>query len=127
MLDPASLAIGYIYLKFGTTVASALGLMYGAFKVINWIKTKFININDNVLNLKNSLDTNFAGLREDVKEQTTVIASALSEQRQDFRTFYAPTLLMLQQSQAQQTLKAAPVRAKRATRKPAKKKLDKSR
>jgi hypothetical protein len=122
MFDPASLATGYLYLKYGTTIVSFLGIVFGVFRVISWVKNKFIAINDNVLDLKTSLETNFTGLRDDVKEQTKVIASALSEQRQDFRTFYAPTLLMLQQSQVQQNLQPSPARAKRATRKPAKRK-----
>ena len=92
----------------------------GVFKVINWIKTKLSSIDMNVVELKNSMDANVAGLREEIKSQTHTIASALSEQRQDFRTFFAPSLLMAQQHyvmpHAAVPLKAKPVRV----RKPAK-------
>jgi hypothetical protein len=98
-------------LKIAGTGVSALGFIFGVFKVINWVKNKFTSIDANVVELKNSMDTNFNGLREDIKHQTTTLASALSEQRQDFRTFYAPTLLMMQQFQ-----QPAPVRAKPSKR-----------
>jgi len=100
-------------------VTTLVSLAYGVFKVITWIKNKFTSIDENVVALKTSMDTHITGLREDIKSQTTTIASALSEQRADFRTFYAPTLLMLQQQSAQQLI---PVRAKRPARKPARKK-----
>ena len=94
-------------------------LLFGIFRGWLWVKNKFVNIDNNVVELKKSLDTHISGLREDVQDQTKTIAGALSEQRQDFRTFYAP-LFMLQQAQAQQL--AAPARAKRASRKPTRKK-----
>ncbi len=97
-----------------------MGFAYGVFKVITWVKNKFISINDNVVELKNSMDTHITGLREDIKLQTSTIATALSEQRADFRTFYGPAMMMQFQTQLQQN--AVPVRAKRAVRKPAKKK-----
>ena len=93
--------------------------------MITWIKNKFISIENNVVELKKSVDTNIGGLREDIKTQTSAITTALSEQRQDFRTFYAPTLLMMQQQSAQfqASTTLAPVRAKRPVRrKPAVKK-----
>jgi hypothetical protein len=90
------------------------GLLFGVFKVINWIKSKLTNIDSNVVELKKTFESNMAGLREDIKSQTTTLATALSEQRADFRTFYAPTLLMMQQQQLQEPL---PVRAKRPIRK----------
>ena len=91
-------------------------LIVGVYKVINWIKSKLTNIDSNVVALKDSMDTHISGLREDIKLQTSTIATALSEQRQDFRTFYAPSMLM-QQMQALQAPAAVPVRAKRAVRK----------
>ena len=99
-------------IKILSGIVSALGLLYGVFKVINWIKSKLTSIDSNVVELKNSLESHIGGLREDIKTQTTTLASALAEQRQDFRTFYAPTLLYMQQSQ--NPLQTAPARAKRA-------------
>ena len=116
MPDPISLATIMFILKILGGVMTFSTVIVGVFKVINWIKTKFISINDNVVELKNSMDTHISGLREDIKLQTSTIATALSEQRQDFRTFYAPSMLM-QQMQSFQTQAAVPVRAKRAVRK----------
>ena len=80
-----------------------------------------------MVQLKESIDTHVNGLRDEMKSQTHTIATALSEQRQDFRTFFAPSLLMAQQQQyiLQSGLSqaAVPIKAKRrsSTRKPAKK------
>ena len=93
-----------------TALSTAL---FGVFKVINWIKAKFVSIDDNVVKLKDSMDVHITGLRDDIKEQTKTISNALSEQRQDFRMLYAPTLLMLQQTQQ---FGPAPVRAKKPVR-----------
>jgi hypothetical protein len=109
-------------------IASALsfigGLLFGVFKVINWVKTKLSSIDSNVVELRNSMDANFTGLRDDIKAQTNTIATALSEQRQDFRTFYAPSLMMMmQQNHVASVLSAAvPAKAKRAPRRQTKKK-----
>jgi hypothetical protein len=91
------------------------GLIFGVFRVINWIKTKFINIDANVTALKNTMETGFNNLSEDIKSQTTSMVSELKEQRQDFRTFYAPILMMQQQSSQQ--MAATPARAKRSPQK----------
>lgn len=87
---------------------SAIGILFGVFKVINWIKSKLTSIDSNVVELKQSMSSHVNGLREDIQEQTKVISSALGEQRQDFRTFYAPTLLMMQQAQMTAPVKAKP-------------------
>src|ERR1039457_6322543 len=86
-------------LKITSGILSVMGVVFGVFKVINWLKTTFTRIDNNVVELKNSMDTHILGLREDIKVQTSTIASALSEQRADFRTFYAPTMLMQLQQQ----------------------------
>ena len=99
--------------------ASVLGLFFGVFRVIGWIKTKFSSIDSNVIELKKSLDSNIGGLREDLKHQTTTLAAALSEQRADFRTFCAPSLLVAQHLATTQIPLAAPVRAKRSVRRKA--------
>ena len=119
MMDPISFATLLLFCKIIGTVTTLITLPIGVFKVISWVKNKFNSIDNNVVELKNSLNSHFDALRSDVQEQTKTIAGALSEQRQDFRTFYNP-LLMLQQAQAQQL--ATPVRAKRASRKPIRKK-----
>ncbi len=103
-------------LKIAGTGVSALGFVFGVFKVINWIKGKFVSIDNNVVALKQSMDASIGGLREDIKHQTSTLAAALSEQRQDFRTFYAPTLLMMQQMQQPAPLRAKP-RRRAATKK----------
>jgi hypothetical protein len=106
----------YIILKILGGISTFTGLTFGVFKVITWIKNKFNNIDANVVALKSSMDTHINGLREDIKTQTTTLANALSEQRADFRTFYAPTLLLLQQHQQALAL-PTPARAKRVVRK----------
>ncbi len=115
LLDAAKLV------SAGTAV---IGLIAGVFKVITWIKSKLTSIENNVVDLKKSVDTNIGGLREDIKTQTTAITTALSEQRQDFRTFYAPTLLLMQQQSAnfQANTTLAPARAKQPIRRKAPKK-----
>lgn len=92
-------------------VISASGLLFGVFRVINWIKNKFINIDKNVTDLKDSMDKNMVGLRDDIKAQTASITDALKEQRADFRTFVAPVLLQTQFTNS--SLITTPVRAKR--------------
>jgi hypothetical protein len=109
-----SLATLLLILKFIGGVVSALTLLFGVFKVINWVKNKFINIDANVTALKDSMETGLNKLSDDIKSQTHTIATELKEQRQDFRTFYAPILMM---QQMQQSMNAAPVRAKRSPRK----------
>jgi hypothetical protein len=120
MIDPVTMAtlvtLGSEILKIWIPAGA---LLFGIFRGWLWVKNKFVNIDANVIEMKKSLDTHFDALRSDVQDQTKTIAGALSEQRQDFRTFYAPMFLM-QQSQVQQA--AAPVRAKKAPRKPARKK-----
>jgi hypothetical protein len=105
--------------KIISAILSILGLFYGVFKVINWVKTKLSSIDSNVVSLKTSIDSLIGGLRDDVKDQTQSLTNELREQRQDFRTFYSPILLMMQQ---QQQLQPAPVRAKRPPQKRVKKK-----
>lgn len=100
--------------KITSGIIGSITFLFGVFKMINWIKTKLTNIDENVIKLKDSMDSHITGLRQDIKEQTHIISNALTEQRNDFRTFYAPTLLMMQQQQAQT---AVPVRAKRTVRK----------
>ena len=118
MPDPISLATILLILKIAGGITTFSGFVIGVFKVITWIKNKLSNIDSNVVALKNSMDTHIGGLREDIKLQTSTIATALSEQRADFRTFYAPSLLMMQQQSSQfQAAAAMPVRAKRAQRK----------
>lgn len=117
MTDPISLATLFLVGKIVGTVTTIGGLFIGVLKVITWIKNKLTNIDSNVVALKNSMDTHISGLREDIKAQTSTIATALSEQRADFRTFYAPSLLMMQQTNAQFNAAAVPVRAKRPARK----------
>lgn len=96
-------------------IATSIGFLFGVFKVINWVKTKFTNIDANVLTLNETINTNFTALRDDIKDQTKVLNSSLSEQRQDFRTFFTPLLMGLQTQSS--VLNAAPARARRNTRK----------
>lgn len=105
-MEPISVAALLGGIKIVSSIVSALGLVFGVFKVITWIKNKFTSIEANVVDLKSSME----GVREDIKHQTSTLASALSEQRQDFRTFYAPTLLMMQQMQQPAPLRAKPRR-----------------
>lgn len=105
-------------LKVITTIAGSLALLFGVFKMINWVKNKFININNNVIALEQSLTTNMQGLREDIKDQTHTLATELREQRQDFRTFYGPYIMHMNM---QQQLQPATARAKKRTPAKAKK------
>ena len=84
--------------KITSAVVTAFSLLFGVFKVINWIKGKFVSINENVVELKTMMTENMTGLREDIKNQTTTLASELREQRQDFRTFYAPYIVQSMQA-----------------------------
>lgn len=119
MLIEAGLLLGLANdLKIIGSILTGCSLLFGVFKVINWIKTKFINIDANVTQLKDSMDKNLSGLRQDIKEQTKSITDALSEQRQDFRTFYAPTLLHMQSQFS--TPPVIPARAKKVIKKPKK-------
>jgi hypothetical protein len=83
---------------------SAIGILFGVFKVINWIKSKLTSIDSNVVELKQSMSAHVNGLRDDIQEQTKVISHALGEQRADMRSFYLPFL--------QTQLISAPVKAK---------------
>lgn len=104
------------------TVMTLIGIPVGVMKIINWVKTKFINIDANVTALKSTMEVGFDKLNENIQNQTTTIATELKEQRADFRTFYAPTLLMMQQAASIPQQSPAPVRAKRSPRKKIKKK-----
>jgi hypothetical protein len=117
MLDPISITVFASVARDISIISSIAGGAYGIFKVISWVKGKFVSIDNNVVELKNSMDNHITGLREDIKTQTAILASALSEQRADFRTFYAPTLLLMQQAQQSLYQPPAPIRAKRAPRK----------
>ena len=116
-MEPLSIASITIIAKNFSIIVSVLGLLFGVFKVINWVKSKLTNIDANVIALKNSMDTHITGLRDDIKDQTAAITSALSEQRQDFRTFYAPMSLLMQNQQNQyQAIVAAKKPIKRKSR-----------
>ena len=117
-MEPITLTIVFSVLKDASIIASSVAALFGVFKVINWIKTKIANIDSNVVELKTSMDTHIIALRNDVKDQTTAITAALSEQRQDFRTFYAPTLLMMQNQQNQ--FQPVPIRAKKQVKRKSK-------
>ena len=110
-----SLTLIWLIIKIIGAASSVLAFIFGVFKVINWVKNKFINIDANVTSLKSTMENGFKNLSDDINKQTSTIAGELKEQRQDFRTFYAP-ILMMQQMQQQPPL-VAPVRAKRAPRK----------
>lgn len=116
-MEPLSIASITIIAKNFSIILSIVGLLFGVFKVINWIKSKLTNIDSNVIALKESMDGHITGLRDDIKEQTVAITSALSEQRQDFRTFYAPMSLLMQNQQNQyQAAFAAKKPVKRKTK-----------
>jgi len=117
-MDPISWATLMLAGKILGAVTGAVGFAAGVIKVIMWIKNKFTSIDDNVVELKKSMDTHITALRNDVKDQTTAITAALSEQRQDFRTFYAPTLLMMQNQQNQ--FQPVPIRAKKQVKRKSK-------
>ena len=121
MIDPVTLgsvAVAYEIAKYWIPIIAA---MFGLFKVINWVKTSFIDIKDKV----HSLNTNITGLITKVEEQTTAVVKKTEEQthavvgevkelRGDFRTFYVPALL----TQNQLTGKPSRV-GQRAKKKPA--------
>ena len=90
MPDLISVTLILTILKITGGLTALCTFMFGVFKVINWIKTKLANIDANVVDLKNSMDENIGGLREEIKFQTATLATALSEQRSDFRSYYAP-------------------------------------
>ncbi len=122
MPELISLSLLLTVFKIVGGVGTCTGFIFGVFKVISWIKAKFISIDQNVVDMKNSMDSHITGLREEIKNQTTTLAGELREQRQDFRTFYAPTLLhMLQNNKAQETA-PVPVRARKQPIKIVKKK-----
>lgn len=108
--------------KIFGAIVTLLTALFGVFKVIGWVKNQLTKIDNNVVELKASFDKGINDLREDVKDQTKTIATALSEQRSDFRTFYAPTLLLMQQNAQLNATPAVPVRAKRPVKRRTKKK-----
>ena len=116
MPELVSLTLILTILKITGGLATLCTLMFGVFKIVRWIKHKFTSIDANVIQLKKSMDDHIGGLREDIKIQTATLATALQEQRADFRTFCAPSLLMMNQ-QLHPLLAATPVRAKRAAKK----------
>ena len=125
MPDFISLTLILTICKILGGVSFISGAIIGVYKVINWVKTKLSSIDLNVVELKQSMDTHITGLRDDVKAQTNALTTELREQRSDFRTFYAPSLL--QMMSANQPV-PVPVRAKQTVNKKAparKKKLDK--
>ena len=118
-MEPTTTLAGILLAAKVVGAFATLGTaVFGVFRVITWIKNKLTNIDSNVVKLKESMDSHITGLRSDIKDQTATIVTAFSEQRSDFRTFYGPTLMLMQQQQALQT----PVRAKRSVRKPAQRK-----
>lgn len=123
LLESVTLAALINVFKISGTAVSIVGSIFGVFKLIGWIKTKFVSIDKNVIELKNIMESNITGLRDDIKAQTNTIANELREQRADFRTFYAPTLLHMQSQLREATAPQplVPVRAKRSV----KKKVDK--
>ena len=122
MPEPLTIAGIFGIIKIASGILSAIGVLFGMFKIINWIKVKLSNIDTNVVELKNSMDSHITGLRDDIKSQTINIVSELKEQRSDFRTFYGPTLLHMQLNSPL----AAPLKAKRTVRKAVKKKASKA-
>ena len=120
-MEPFSAVFILGVLKIVGSVASVLGVLFGVFKVISWVKGKFVSIDENVVSLKQAIDTNLTALRNDIKEQTHVISTALSEQRQDLRTFVVPLIMSNQFQQTQLQPIPVPARAKpRARNKPIK-------
>jgi hypothetical protein len=122
MVDPISLATVIFICKALGTVFTLCGTAYGAFNVVNWIKSKLTNIDANLIEMKHALNTAIQGLRDETKSQTNTISTAFSEQRSDFRTFFTPMLMMLQRNSVPQDPQPfasvpvevpAPVRAKK--------------
>ena len=99
------------------TITASTTTLFGVFKVYNWIKGKFVSIDSNVTALKSTMEEGFKNLSEDLKQQTTSVVGELKEQRADFRTFYAPTLLMMQQAASTIRTQPVPVKAKRSRKK----------
>ena len=108
--------------------------LFGVFKVLAWIKNKFINIESNIVDMRSDLKQGLDGIKEGIIHQTQSLTSELKEQRQDFRTFYATPMLLMQQTANNRVPYAvdlvnptapalAPARAKRA-RKQTKKKTN---
>jgi len=110
-MEPISWATLLFAGKILGSLTGVTTALFGVFKVINWIKAKIANIDSNVVELKTSMDAHIGGLRDDIKQQTTTLATALQEQRADFRTFYAPTIMAMQQRY--EPWESAPVRAKK--------------
>jgi len=88
-------------LGLGVKIAGIVAFLFsgtlGVFRVINWVKGKFISINNNVIALNNTMAESLTGLREDIKHQTTTLSNELREQRADFRTFYGPFIAQQKQ------------------------------
>jgi len=117
MIVEASLLLGLANdIKIIGIILTACSFLFGVFKVINWIKAKFVNIDSNVKDLKDTINVSMTGLRDDVKEQTTVLVKELQEQRADFRAFIGPALFQMQQN-ALLNSQIVPVRAKKNIRK----------
>lgn len=106
-------------------ITTVSGVIIGAFKMFSWVKNKFVNIDATVTDMKSTMEIGFKNLSDDIKQQTTTIAAELKEQRADFRTFYAPTLLMMQQTAAITQPQPPPIRAKRSVKRIRKKRLTK--
>jgi len=116
MVDPvtiSALSLLYEVVKYWLPV---LGAAFGLFKVINWVKTSFVDIKSNVV----TLNQNTGLLREEIQSQTKDFKDAVASQthafvaevkelRSDFRTFYVPAILS-----QNAFMSKSPARAKRS-------------
>jgi hypothetical protein len=102
---------------FKVWVPTATALV-GAYKGFQWVKTKIVNIDANVVATKDALNVQMTAIQNEIKSQTHALTAALNEQRADFRTFYLP--FMLQNQQFQQPAQV-PARAKKTVQKRVKK------
>lgn len=99
MIIEAALTIGAL-LEIGKDLAWICGAGYAGFKAYDWVKgirqQDFPEVNQSLTQVKDMLGV----VKQSVDAQTTAIVNELKEQRQDFRTFYAPPALPLLQHAA---------------------------
>jgi len=86
---------------FGKFVLGIAGAVIAVYKVVQRVR-------DDV----NEMKTGIATLHGSLENQTQVLANELREQRQDFRTFYAPLLTMTNPTAPRARAKRTPKKTK---------------
>jgi hypothetical protein len=105
-----------LLIDIGKWVSGFSAVLWAGFRAFTWVKQirekDLAELKQNVGNVQVSVD----GVKAAIEHQTNRIVSELQEQRQDFRTFYAPlltTAMVPMQMQQARRAKKAPVKRKK--------------